>query len=120
MEDVLAVLTRMWDDLGNRVGGPMTFRLVLQPAMAIGLAIRDGLKDAREGRPPYTWAVLTEPARRWVLLRQAWRAVARVFVLAIGMDVIYQYVVLHCSIPSRRRSSPSCWPWCRTCCSVAR
>ena len=39
-----------WEDLLGRVGGPITFRLILQPSIAFILAIRDGLKDAKAGR----------------------------------------------------------------------
>jgi hypothetical protein len=78
----------------DRFGGPMTFRLILQPTMAALLALRGGLRDAREGRPPYFWAVLTESANRAALLRDGWKAIARVFVLAVVMDLIYQVFVL--------------------------
>jgi hypothetical protein len=71
----------------------MTFRIILQPLMAGLLAMRAGLKDAREGRPPYFWTLLTDSTQRVALLRDGWRAVARVFVLAIVMDVIYQLIV---------------------------
>jgi hypothetical protein len=33
-----------------RPGGPMTFRFILQPAMAAAMALRDGAHDARLGR----------------------------------------------------------------------
>jgi len=46
------------------------------------LAIRDGLKDAREGRPAYFWTTFVDPARRWELLREGWNAMAVVFFLA--------------------------------------
>jgi hypothetical protein len=71
----------------------MTFRLVLQPTMATLLAIRAGLKDAREGRPPYFWTILTDSSQRTNLLREGWAACARVFFLAIIIDVIYQWIV---------------------------
>jgi len=90
MEEMLA---RVWDNLLARVGGPMTFRIILQPAMALLLALKAGLKDAREGRPPFLWTVVTDPPQRAELLRQAWKAIARVFVLAIVMDLIYQWIV---------------------------
>src|SRR5215831_16487943 len=86
-------LTRVLTGLSNRVGGPMTFRIILQPLMASLLAVRAGLKDAREERPPYFWTILTDATQRATLLRDGWRAVARVFVLAIVMDVIYQLIV---------------------------
>ena len=78
----------------DRVGGPMTFRIILQPTMAALLALRAGLKDAREGRPPYFWTLLTDSTQRADLLRDGWRSVARVFILALIMDTIYQLIVL--------------------------
>jgi len=96
MEEMIA---RGWNDLMARVGGPMTFRLILQPIMAALLALRAGLKDAREGRPPYLWTVLTDPAQRVGLLRDGWKSIARVFFLAVIMDVIYQLIVQHWVYP---------------------
>jgi len=87
------LIMRGWEGLVDRVGGPMTFRLILQPLMAALLALRAGLKDAREGRPPYLWTMLTEPAQRVDLLREGWRSVARVFILAVVMDLIYEWVM---------------------------
>lgn len=92
-------LTRFFTNLTNRVGGPMTFRLILQPTMAILLAIRAGVKDAREGRPPYFWTILTDPAQRPVLIREGWKSIARVFVLAVIMEVIYQWIMLRWFYP---------------------
>ena len=36
------MLSRFWGDLMGRVGGPMTFRLILQPIMAAIFAVRGG------------------------------------------------------------------------------
>jgi hypothetical protein len=47
MEDVV---TRFVADLIGRLSGPLTLRLFLQPAVATLLAVRDGVKDAQEGR----------------------------------------------------------------------
>jgi len=47
------MLTRFWENLLGRVGGPMTFRIILQPIMAAIFAVRSGLKDAKEGKPAY-------------------------------------------------------------------
>jgi hypothetical protein len=90
MKDLLA---RVWMNVVGRVGGPMTFRIILQPTMATLLALRAGLKDAREGQPPYFWTILTDAKNRADLLREGWRAIARVFLLAVIMDVIYQWIV---------------------------
>ena len=97
MDDVLA---RFWENLGARVGGPLTLRLILQPAVAIVLAIRAGLLDARTGKPPYFWTILTtNPADRRERLREAWKAVAKVFVLAALIDVAYQVMVFRWVYP---------------------
>ena len=83
-----------WNNLIGRIDGPLKFRLVLQPVMAMIFATRDGLKDAREGRVPYFWAILREPRRSGRLIREGWHAVMKVFVLTVVMDLIYQYLVL--------------------------
>ncbi|HKQ76773.1 MAG TPA: hypothetical protein VJ810_23965 [Blastocatellia bacterium] len=77
----------------------MSFRLILQPGMALIFAIRDGLKDAREGKPAYFYSLFTDPANRRNRLREGFKAVSRVFVLAIVMDLIYQLIVLRWFYP---------------------
>ena len=96
MEDLF---TRLWENLIGRIGGPMSFRLILQPAMAIFFAVRDGLKDARTGRPAYFWSLFTEPAHRREFLHEGWKAVARVFIFALLMDAVYQFIVLRWFYP---------------------
>jgi hypothetical protein len=84
-------LLRFWADLVARIDGPMSFRVVLQPMVAIALGIRAGIVDARTGKPLYFFALLTSGvADRRRQLRQGWRDVARVFVLALIMDAAYQ------------------------------
>ena len=87
------MILRALTNIAARVGGPMTFRIILQPLMASIFAFRDGLKDAREDRPPYFWTIIFDPSQRLDLIRQGWKAVGRVFILAIVMDVIYQLIV---------------------------
>jgi hypothetical protein len=91
--------TRFWMDLIGRLTGPMTFRLILQPVMATIAAMRDGVQDARHDRPPYFWAIFSRPGDRLALLREGWRAVARVIVLGIVMDAIYQWIVFRWIYP---------------------
>jgi hypothetical protein len=93
------LLTRIWDNLIGRADGPLTLRLLLQPAMAIFFATRAGLRDARQGRPPYFWALLSNPEHRRDMLREGWRDVGKVFVIAIVLDVIYQLLVLRWIYP---------------------
>jgi len=89
----------VWNNLVGRIDGPLKNRLVLQPVMAVIFAIRDGLKDSREGRAPYFWAIFTERACRSALIREGWQAETKVFVLAVLMDLIYQYLILRWLYP---------------------
>ncbi len=92
---------RAWEMLIGRTDGPLTLRLILQPAMAVFLALRAGLKDAREGQPPFFWSIFTRPARRRELLRQVWRDVGKVFVAALVVDVIYELIVYRWVYPGQ-------------------
>lgn len=97
MDDIAA---RFWTDLVGRLTGPLTFRLILQPLMAAFYAVRDGLRDARAGRPAYFWAIFTHPREARELLREGWKAVSRVIVLGIVMDFIYQLIVFRWVYPT--------------------
>jgi len=88
------LLTRVWSDLVARVHGPFAFRFLLQPLAGLMYAARDGIVDARLGRPPYFWSVLFTPDSREALLREGWNAELRVIGLGVVMDVIYQITVL--------------------------
>jgi hypothetical protein len=91
-------MDHMWARVGTqlvaRVSGPMKFRLVLQPAMAAFFAIRSGLADAKAGKPPYFWSILSNFSDCGPLLKSGWKDVGRVFLLALAMDVVYQLIVL--------------------------
>ena len=87
------LFTRIWENLGDRVTGPMWLRLVLQPIMAAIFAVRAGLEDARQGNPAYFWTLLTNPEHRVSLIREGWSAIAKVFLMAMVMDTIYQWIV---------------------------
>lgn len=92
-------LPNHWHEVIERAHGPMKIRLVLQPVMAALFAIRAGRRDAREGRRPYLWAVVWASSNRREMILHGWRDVGRVFVLAIGVDLIYQFAVLHAFRP---------------------
>ena len=94
MSEIQEILTRFWDQLIAQPTGPLAFRLILQPIMVTILAIIDGVKDARAGRPLYTWTLLADPAHRASYLREGLKRVSRVIVFALVMDAIYQFMVL--------------------------
>jgi hypothetical protein len=91
MEDMW---TRVADQLIARVSGPLKFRLVLQPLMASFFAIRSGLADARVGKPPYFWSLLSDPTHRADMVENGWKSIGKVFILALLLDVVYQIIVL--------------------------
>ena len=96
-------MDHMWARVGNqliaRVSGPLKVRLVLQPAMAALLAARSGLSDAKVGKPPYFWALLSNPGHRLFMIKDGWKSVGRVFILGLVSDVIYQIIVLRFVYP---------------------
>jgi hypothetical protein len=87
------------DMLIGRTIGPMKIRLILQPTIAAIFAIRAGLKDAREGLPPYLWSVFTNPADRHKMLGHGWKDVRKVFIIAFVLDVVYELIVFHWVYP---------------------
>jgi hypothetical protein len=89
----MAILSTYWTDFIGRFDGPLHFRLFVQPLMAILFALRDGWRDAREGRNAYLWAILTDPAQRQYLLESGWKGISKVFVIAFVLDVVYQFMV---------------------------
>ena len=93
------IWTRIVENLADRVSGPMKFRVFLQPVMAAIFAVLAGLKDAKTGKPPYFWALLTNSAHRADMLKDGWKSVGKVFVLALVLDVVYQFIVLHTVYP---------------------
>jgi len=86
-------LRRGWEDLLGRLDGPLSFRLLIQPTVAIFLASRAGLNDARTGRPPFLWNVFVSANERRALLRQGWQDIGKVFIIAAILDAIYQVIV---------------------------
>ena len=90
MDDFFA---QVWDALVGRLHGPMKFRLILQPLVAAIFAIRAGLADARAGRPAFLWGLFTHPEQRGTKLKDGFKDVAKVFTMAIVMDLIYQFLV---------------------------
>ncbi len=93
MQDLLDVVSRMWADLLARPRGPFAFRLVVQPLIALALAVRDGIGDAKTGRSPYFWTVVNDPRERSKRIREAFRATGRVGLLALAIDAAYQFKV---------------------------
>jgi hypothetical protein len=90
----VATFQHIWNDLVEKPGEPMRFRFILQPLMAAVVAFRDGLKDARKGRSPYFWTLIGHSGKRVARLQEGLNATARIILLGIGVDTLYQTIVL--------------------------
>jgi hypothetical protein len=90
---------RIWDNLISRPAGSFGFRFLVQPAMGVIFAIRDGLKDARTGRSPYFWTIVTSPEKRGGRLREGFKATWKIIALALLFDTIYQIIELKTFYP---------------------
>jgi hypothetical protein len=90
---------RYIESLFARLDGPLHFRLIVQPTMAAIFAVIDGVKDAKLGRPPYFWTMVSNPAQRSELVKLGWKRIGKIFILAVILDVIYQLKVTHWVYP---------------------
>jgi hypothetical protein len=90
----IPIFERIWFDLVARSNAPMRFRFILQPLMAAIVAIRAGLKDARAGNSPYFWTMVSNPRERIRRLNEGLNTTARIILLGLVMDTLYQAIVL--------------------------
>ena len=61
MGAISEILNRGVEQLLGRADGPFHFRLLVMPTVVAILAVRAGLRGAREGQPAFLWALLTNP-----------------------------------------------------------
>jgi hypothetical protein len=92
-------IERVWSNLLARPTGPLKFRFILQPTMAAIIAIRDGLSDARSGRSPFAWTIISNANERGGRLREGLNATAKILLFGLAMDTIYQLVVFKAFYP---------------------
>jgi hypothetical protein len=88
-----------FEDIPKRLTGPGRFRFVLQPLVALLLGIRDGMIDARAGRPPYLYNLLFYQGQRRELLRSSFDTVINLILMGILLDSIVQWLILGASYP---------------------
>jgi len=89
----LEVHHRFWSDIADRIHGPMTSRFLLQPASAFIAALTDGIHDVRRGHKSFFWTVQHDPAQQGGRLREGLISTARVALIGISLDLIYQFWV---------------------------
>ena len=84
---------RFVENFVNRLDGPLHFRFILQPTMATIFAIMSGIKDAKAGKTPFLWKFITHREYRWELIKDGWKHVSKLFILAVVLDIVYQWKV---------------------------
>src|SRR5262245_48834261 len=77
---------RIWEHVVSRPSETLAFRFILQPVMSSLVALRDGIKDARAGRSPYFWTVLSDPDKRTKRLHEGLAATGKIILLALVLD----------------------------------
>ena len=92
-------LSRVWNQLLARLTGPLQFRFILQPLVAVILGIRAGMKDARAHRSPYLCGLRSDRSKRGPLIRSALKDTGRLFLVAVALDCIYQFMEVHWIYP---------------------
>src|SRR4051794_19122389 len=70
--------------------GPMRFRLIVQPSMALMLGIYDGLRDAKAGKPPLIWSIVFGIGDRRAHVKTLAIRLVRPIILASLADAIVQ------------------------------
>ncbi|MDF1702300.1 MAG: hypothetical protein P1V36_14195 [Planctomycetota bacterium] len=94
MDVILDLITNGARELVERFDGPLHFRLIVMPTVVTLVAIRAGIRDARERKPAYFWALLTNSEERPKLLRTALKDIGRMVLVAVVLDTAYQLFVL--------------------------
>ncbi len=92
MEDFIS---NFLNNVGIRHEGPMSFRLILQPVMSLIYAIIAGVKDAKAGRHHFLidGLILGKSKRsRKELIKELWKDVGKVFILAVIMEIIFEII----------------------------
>lgn len=75
------------------LSGPGSMRFYLQPAIAVLLGIRDGLRDKRAGRPPFLLEVFIHSGRRRETLSEAMRRIALPLGVATAASLFFQHII---------------------------
>ncbi len=78
-------------NLVERLNGPFSLRLMLQPCIVLLFAIRDGRKDAASGASPYLSTLLSQSGERREALASAWSSLSKVMTVAFTLDCAFQY-----------------------------
>jgi hypothetical protein len=76
-------------------GGKFQIRLILQPVLAMLLGLRFGVRDAKQGKPPFFGALVGDKQDRGHLFKQSLRDAVIPLCIAFIIDSILQYMINH-------------------------
>ena len=93
--DLYLFTRHFFKDIAARLSGAGRLRFLFQPAVAILLGSRDGLKDARAGLPPYLWALAFHSKHRQEFLRSTYLSVRDLVAISILLDILSQFLIFH-------------------------
>jgi hypothetical protein len=83
------------NEIAARITGPLGFRFIIQPLVAILLGVLDGIGDNKSGSPPYVVHFFTHPEKRWALLKSAGVSALKPIIVGIIIDAIAQYLIFN-------------------------
>ncbi|HMQ67769.1 MAG TPA: hypothetical protein PKA90_02495 [Ignavibacteria bacterium] len=86
-------LNSFLDAVDIRHNGPMSFRIIIQPLVSLVYAVIAGIKDAKADKPPFLKALILGKASRRDLLKELWKDVGKIFILATVLEIIFELIV---------------------------
>ncbi|MBD3244348.1 MAG: hypothetical protein GF331_27400 [Chitinivibrionales bacterium] len=95
----MEALTTFFTQMADRLTGPLSFRFILQPAIAVLLGVRDGRLDAKAGLPPFILDVLIHRQARKQRLGHALRSTLSAIVVGVIVDALAQYLIFRAIYP---------------------
>jgi hypothetical protein len=81
-------------DFHEMVTGPGHLRFFIQPAIAILLGARDGLKDHKLGLPPYLFSIVHQSTSRGRRLAEGARSIGVPLIFAVAAAYLFQHLIL--------------------------
>ena len=81
------------EGLEARLTGPGKGRFILQPLVSIALGVRDGIADAKQGKPPFFIRILFKSERKLYVVKTGLKDIAAPLTVGIVLDMILQWVI---------------------------
>jgi hypothetical protein len=85
----------VFEGLEARLSGPGKGRFILQPLMSTALGVRDGIRDAKEGKPPYLIRVLSSNEPAFDVVKIGLKSITIPLSLGVILDLILQKIIFN-------------------------